>query len=125
MPMQSHKNIAREFLEMASSGRVREAYEKYVSADFFHHNAYFKGDRETLLTGMEESDKKFPGKICQIKRQLEDADLVATHSRIKLAPDKPDMAVVHIIRFAGNKIVEMWDVAQEIPKDSPNENGVF
>jgi predicted SnoaL-like aldol condensation-catalyzing enzyme len=35
------------------------------------------------------------------------------------------MAVVHILRFEGGKIVEMWDVGQEIPKDSPNALGVF
>ncbi len=33
-----------QFLKMASDGKVREAYEKYVHSDFVHHNAYFKGD---------------------------------------------------------------------------------
>jgi len=49
------KEIATEFLKMASSGKVKEVYDKYVHPDFFHHNAYFKGDRETLIKGMEEN----------------------------------------------------------------------
>ncbi len=125
MYMQSHKNIAREFFRMATSGQVREAYDKYVSNDFRHHNAYFKGDRESLLVGMEENEKRFPGKLLEIRHQLEDGDLVATHSRLRFSPDKPEMAVVHIVRIVNDKIVEMWDVGQEIPKDSPNQNGLF
>jgi predicted SnoaL-like aldol condensation-catalyzing enzyme len=125
MHMPSHKNIAREFLLMVTTGQVREAYEKYVSQDFRHHNAYFKGDRETLLVRMEENEMLFPDKLLEIKHQLEDGDLVATHSRLRINPDKPEMAVVHIVRFAVDKIVEMWDIGQEIPRDSPNENGLF
>jgi predicted SnoaL-like aldol condensation-catalyzing enzyme len=32
---------------------------------------------------------------------------------------------MHILRLKDNKIVEMWDFAQEVPKDMPNENGMF
>jgi hypothetical protein len=32
---------------------------------------------------------------------------------------------VHIFRFAGDRVVELWDVAQPLPADSPNENGAF
>jgi hypothetical protein len=36
-----------------------------------------------------------------------------------------EYGVVHIAGFAGGRIVEFWDVAQEIPKDSPNALGMF
>src|SRR5258708_3553244 len=123
--MKTHKEIAAAFLQMVTSGQVREAYEKYVSPDFRHHNAYFKGDRQTLMAGMEENGVKFPNKVFEVKRLLADGDLVTAHSRLKLAPDMPDMAVVHIFRFEGDMIVEEWDLGQVIPVDSPNENGVF
>lgn len=47
---------------MVSSGQVREAYEKYVHPNFRHHNAYFKGDRESLLVAMEEAHIASPNK---------------------------------------------------------------
>jgi hypothetical protein len=28
-------------------------------------------------------------------------------------------------RFEGDRIVELWGVGQQIPADSPNENGAF
>jgi predicted SnoaL-like aldol condensation-catalyzing enzyme len=33
--------------------------------------------------------------------------------------------VIHIFRFEEDRIVELWDVGQEIPEDSPNDNGMF
>lgn len=119
------KEIATEFLTLAASGKVREAYEKYVHPDFRHHNPYFKGDRQSLLVGMEESGKKFPNKSYQTLRTLEDGDLVAVHGRIRIDPEMPEMALIHILKFEGDLIIDEWEAAQEIPEDCPNENGAF
>ena len=81
------KDQAISFLKLASSGRVREAYEKFVHPKFIHHNAYFKGDRESLLTAMEEASVDHPNKSIEVIRALE--------------------------------------AGMEVPKVSPNENGVF
>jgi predicted SnoaL-like aldol condensation-catalyzing enzyme len=121
----SKKDIAIAFLRLASSGKVREAYEKYVHLDFRHHNPYFPGDRASLLTGMEESAAKFPNKEFEVMRALEDRDLVAVHGKVRLTPDSPWIALVHIFRFEGNQIIEEWEVGQEVPKDTPNKNGVL
>ena len=44
------KEIAQTFLQSVSSGNVTAAYEKYIHPEFRHHNAYFNGDRDSLLT---------------------------------------------------------------------------
>lgn len=119
------KEIAVSFLKLVVTGKIREAYDKYIISNFRHHNPYFRGDRESLLTGMEEAEEQFPDKVFEIQRALEDGDLVAVHSRLRLKPDMPEMATVHIVRFEGDRIVEMWDIGQEAPKESPNENGMF
>ncbi len=64
------KDIAISFLRLASSGNVREAYEKYVHPDFCHHNPSFPGDRASLLAGMEENAVKFPNKEFEAVRAL-------------------------------------------------------
>ncbi len=121
----SHKQSAISFLQLASSGNVRQAYETYVAPDFRHHNPYFRGDAESLAAGMEENAKKYPEKVLEVLHALEDGDLVALHSRIRLASDSPEIAVVHIFRFENDRIIELWDLGQPVPKDSPNENGMF
>jgi predicted SnoaL-like aldol condensation-catalyzing enzyme len=125
MKTPTKKEIAVSFLRLASSGKVREAYKKYVHPDFFHHNPYYKGDRESLLVGMEESAVEFPDKVFEAVRVLEDGEFVAVHGRIRLKPDMSEYVLIHIFRFDGDHIVEEWEAAQEIPKESPNKNGTF
>ena len=121
----NNKERAISFLHLASSGKVREAYETYVHPDFRHHNPYVPGDRASLLAGMEESAAQFPKKEFEAVRALEDGDLVAVHGRVRLTPNSPWIALIHIFRFKDNQIIEEWEVNQEVPKDSPNKNGVF
>jgi predicted SnoaL-like aldol condensation-catalyzing enzyme len=123
--MENNKEIAVSFLKTVASGQIREAYEKYVSPDFRHHNAYFKGDRESLLVAMEEAQRQDPMKALDIKRVLADGDCVAVFSHVKQSSQGRGVAVVHIFRIEGMQIVELWDVGQLIPEGSPNENGVF
>lgn len=121
----TRKDIAIAFLTAAASGDVAAAYERYVHADFRHHNPYFAGTREALLKGMEESAAMFPHKEFQVLRALEDGDLVAVHGRIRLQPGMPEFTLVHILRFDGDKIAEEWEAGQQVPDDCPNENGVW
>jgi predicted SnoaL-like aldol condensation-catalyzing enzyme len=98
------KDIVESFLKLASSGKVREAYEKYVHPDFRHHNAYFKGDRESLLRGMEENTQKFPNKTYETMRILEDGNLIAIHGKVTLSPDS-QWSVLHIFRVEDDLII--------------------
>jgi predicted SnoaL-like aldol condensation-catalyzing enzyme len=120
----SKKDVAISFLENAASGKVDDAY-RYVGPSFRHHNAYFPGDAESLKAGMAEAHKQFPNTKLDVQRAIAEGDLLAVHSRVQHAPDTPAIAVVHIFRFEGDQIAELWDVGMEVPKDSPNENGVF
>jgi predicted SnoaL-like aldol condensation-catalyzing enzyme len=124
MKQSTRKEIAVSFLKAAASGKLDEAYAK-VTANFRHHNPYFKGDAESLKTGMAEAHKKFPNTTLEVQHAWEDGDLVAVHSRVAHGPDQPEIAVVHMFRFEDDKIAELWDVGMEAPKDSPNENGMF
>lgn len=118
------KQIAIKVLELASSGRVKEAYDKYVHTDFIHHNAYFKGDRETFMEEMEKNFHECPDKTFETLRALEDGDLVAVHGKVSNVFGK-DWSVIHIFRFKDDKIIEEWEASQEDIKESPNENGIF
>lgn len=121
----THRDTAIAFLEAVTRNDVTAAYERYVHPDFTHHNAYFPADRESLRKGMEESGERFPNKEYTVLRSFEDGELVAVHGRLILAPGVPAMSVVHMFRFQDGLIVEEWEAGQQVPEDSPNENGVF
>ena len=109
----------------AASGRAREAYAKYVGTGFRHHNPYFAGDAESLMAAMDQNTRQNPAKRFEVLRALEDGDLVAVHSHVRQRPGDLGAAVVHIFRFDGDRIVELWDVGQPVPAESPNSNGMF
>ena len=39
--------------------------------------------------------------------------------------DEPAVATIHLFRIEAGRIVELWDVGQPAPADSPNEHGLF
>lgn len=124
-PTYTLKEKAVDFLQLVASGQVRDAYQKYIGPNFLHHNPFFCGDADSLMNAMDEDAASNPEKILEVKMAIEEADTVAVHSHVRQNPDDLGWAIIHIFRFQDNQIVEMWDVGQAVPEDSPNENGVF
>lgn len=121
MELNSYKEIAQAFLLNASKGNARPYFAQYLHTNFKHHNVFFKGDAQTLLLATEENAKNNPDKTFEIKRALQDGDLVAVHSHATLEKDDPGFALIHIFQFKEGKIIEIWDVGQAVPSEMVNE----
>ena len=119
------KDIATRFLLLASTGRVHQIIATDVAPGFRHHNPWFTGDGEALFAAMDQNARDNPGKRLEIQRVLRDGDLVAVHSKVVHSPQDRGFATVHIFRFEGDRIAELWDLAQQVPEDSPNRCGMF
>lgn len=125
MKLISEKLVAKYFLNLCAKGKSRIAFEKFASKNFIHHNIYFKGDSKTIMLAMEESYNQYPNKILKFKHIIEDKNIVAIHSHIRQHKNDLGYAVMHIFKFQKNKIVEMWDFGQAVPKKTINKNGMF
>jgi predicted SnoaL-like aldol condensation-catalyzing enzyme len=101
--------IAHNFLHMIVAGKVEEVYSTYISSDFRHHNQYTPGDTQSLKQGMIENHENFPTKEYTLHQTIAQDDKVLVHGLMKLN-DNLQVAVVHIFRFEGDKIAELWDV---------------
>ena len=124
--MSRHKEAAQAFLKLAGLGNVQDAYDRYIGPSFIHHNQYFKGDRQSLMTAMQEASRTSPNRSIDVMHVYEDGNTVITHSLVtRQDPDAPGVAVVHIFRFANDRVVELWDLGQPVSRESPNENGMF
>jgi predicted SnoaL-like aldol condensation-catalyzing enzyme len=121
----THKAAAVDFLQMVVAGNIDQAYEKYVDMDGKHHNAFFPAGFPALKKAMAEAHLQFPNKVFQTKHVLGDNDMVAVHSCMVLKPGEMELGVLHLFRFKDGKIVEMWDLGQQVPKDLPNQDGMF
>jgi predicted SnoaL-like aldol condensation-catalyzing enzyme len=119
------KDIASQFLELAAAGCAREGASQLVSPHFRHHNVYFPGDGAALFDAMDKNAADFPGKQLEVVHALQDGDMVATLCKVRHTPTETGYAVNHWFRFENGKIAELWDLAQQVPADSPNQYGAF
>ena len=121
----TEKQLALEFINLAAKGDSRKAFAEFVGEDFKHHNAFFKSDPNALMIAMEEEARKNPEHSLEVKQAWQCGNMVTVLSHVKRNIADPGVAVVHIFRFEDNKIQEFWDVAQAIPEQTINENGMF
>ncbi|WP_341503669.1 nuclear transport factor 2 family protein [Gallaecimonas sp. GXIMD4217] len=122
--MTDNKAAARDFLALVVGGQVAEAFQRHMAEGFIHHNPYFPGDGPSLMQAMAEDAKASPDKSLDIRQLIAEGDKVVVHSHLHQVGG-PGYALVHIFRFDGAKIAELWDLAQALPVTSPNEFGPF
>jgi predicted SnoaL-like aldol condensation-catalyzing enzyme len=121
----AHKQAAVEFLQLIVAGQIDEAYQKYVDTQGKHHNPFFEAGFPALKKAMIEDQTQFPNKQLTVKKVIGDDDFVAVLSHIVMKPNEKAYGTVNIFRFQGEKIVELWDLGQPVPTDSPNNDGMF
>jgi predicted SnoaL-like aldol condensation-catalyzing enzyme len=63
-----------------------------------------------------------------IKRVIAEGDMVVTHVHLGLEPGNPDdpsHALADFFRQENGKVVEHWDVIQDVPTQAADDNGMF
>ncbi len=128
------KDNATEFLRLISEGKPKEGL-RFFASDCKTHNPYVSGDINALIDAMIAVQKRGPEGIVKgsaadfklmIKNVLADGDLVAVHTYLSSSnPSDGGLRQVHLFRFGGDKIVEYWDITQQIPENAPNAAGAF
>jgi predicted SnoaL-like aldol condensation-catalyzing enzyme len=121
----ARKQAAVQFLELVVAGRIDEAYQRHVDMRGIHHNPFFPAGFPALKKAMIENHDQFPFEQLTVKNVIGEGDLVAVHSYIAPHPGEAGFATVHLFRFQGDKIIELWDIGQPVPADSPNMDGAF
>jgi predicted SnoaL-like aldol condensation-catalyzing enzyme len=125
MDAEGRKRAAVQFLQLVVAGQIEKAYQKHVDLGGKHHNISVPAGFPALQTSMIENHAMFPSKQLVVQHVLGEKEFVAVHSRVVLTPDGEGLQTFHLFRFQDDKIVELWDCGQQVPADSPNEDGVF
>jgi predicted SnoaL-like aldol condensation-catalyzing enzyme len=115
---------ALEFLRLGRLGD-RAGLERLVTPDARHHNAYFAAGMPALFKAMAAAAASAPDRTSEVKRVLVDGDFVVVHSHVHHRPGDAGVSVMHMFRFDGARIAELWDVGQPVPADNPNADGMF
>ena len=122
---EANKKIVVDFYNLALNQKDFDAAAKYFGPRYIQHNPSapdgiegFKG----LVTFLKE---KFPNSHSEIKRVIAEGDLVVLHVHSVREPGQRGRAIVDMFRLENGKIVEHWDVIQDVPEKPANDNTMF
>jgi predicted SnoaL-like aldol condensation-catalyzing enzyme len=125
------KDIAIEYFKLISAGKYKEGL-RFFAPDCKTHNPFVAGSIETLIDAMIAASKDIGAQSKEpsfaVKNVLTDGDLVAVHTELlnnKAKPNEGGLRQVHLFRFEGDKIVEYWDITQQVLPNMPNAAGAF
>jgi predicted SnoaL-like aldol condensation-catalyzing enzyme len=118
------KNVV-EFYEKALNQKDFDAASRYLGPRYTQHNPVAADGPEGLKAFVQFLRDKFPGSRSEIKRVFADGDYVIMHVHAIREPGTRGRAIIDIFKLENGKIVEHWDVAQDIPEKAANSNGMF
>ena len=122
---EANKKAVIEFYDKALNQKDFDAAVKYFGPKYIQHNPGAPDGIEGFKAFLGFLKDKFPASRSEIKRAFADGDYVIVHVHSKREPDTRGRAIVDIFRLENGKIVEHWDVVQEIPEKAANNNGMF
>ncbi len=125
------KKIVNEYFTLIGKGMYKEGL-RFFAPDCKTHNPYVSGGMDALTEAMIAAGKDMGPQAPQpdfiVKHLLADGDLVAAHTQLLFSKGRPGdggLRQVHVFRFRGDKIVEYWDITQQVLPSMPNAGGAF
>lgn len=122
----TNKKIVCDFYEMAfNQHKPTEAAQKYIGDQYIQHNPYVLNGAVAFYGYFEDYFKVHPKSRVELKRVIGEGDLVVLHLHSRKDDQDRGRAIVDIFRVQNGKIVEHWDVIQDVPEKSANANTMF
>ncbi|MCY0935584.1 nuclear transport factor 2 family protein [Streptomyces sp. H34-S4] len=123
--LESNKQVVVDYYETAFGGDPEKAIADHFGPRYVQHNPDAEDGPEAFTGFVRWLRGEYPQLRLDIKRVLAEGDMVVTHSHLILEPGKPGRALADFFRLEDGKVVEHWDVIQEVPEASANPNGMF
>ena len=123
--LENNKRIATEFYDAAINRKDFAAASQYLGSAYRQHNPTAADGAEGLRAFIDFLRTRFPNQRGEIKRVIAEGDLVVLHVHSTRGDDTPGRAIVDIFRIENGKVVEHWDVIQDVPAQAANANGMF
>ena len=113
------------FYEKGLNQKDADAALQYVGSRYVQHNPTAADGPEGFRKFIGFMREKFPNSRGEIKRSFVDGDYVILHVNAVREPGTRGAAIVDIFKLENGKIVEHWDVIQQVPETAANSNGMF
>src|SRR3954468_1129829 len=122
---EANKKTVLEFYEAGLNQKNFDAASKFLGPLYIQHNPTAPDGIEGFKAFLGFLREKFPDSHSEIKRAFAEGDFVIFHVHSVREKGTRGRAIVDIFRLENGKIVEHWDVVQDIPEKPANSNGMF
>lgn len=121
---ENNKKLVLDFYQKLFGDKDLSAIDKYVAEDYIQHNPTVADGAEALK---KEAEIWFKGQgktSIDVQHAAAEGDLVFLHIK-NSNPDGTLTSTIDIFKVINGKIVEHWDVHQNVPKESKNKHPMF
>lgn len=96
-----------------------------IADNYIQHNPAVPDGKAPFLSYFRDHFRDNSGARARIVRSAVDGGLVFLHVHATNGPGDRGQAVLDIFRVEAGRIVEHWDVIQDVPAQSANTNSMF
>ncbi|MFJ2620288.1 ester cyclase [Glutamicibacter sp. NPDC087344] len=122
---EANRKLVVDFYNKFFNEHEPEEAAEVVADDYIQHNPSVPDGKEPFVSFFSGYFLENPESKAEIVRSSTDGDLVYLHVRSTDASIDKETAVVDIFRVEDGKILEHWDVIQDVPDESANLNTMF
>ena len=124
-PETDKANVIAFYEMMFNDCEPAQAIATYAGDDYIQHNPHVSDGKNGFISYFERMAQEYPGKSVEVKRAIAEGNNVVLHCH-QIWPEGLEYAGIDIFRLdEAGKIVEHWDVLQELLDHSENDNGMF
>lgn len=121
----TNEEIATHFFQSIVNEKNFDSAANYLGDWYIEHDPQGHDGASGLREYIDFLQNNFPASHVEIKRTFAAGEYVIFHVHSRMHPEDRGQAIVDIFRLENGKVVEHWDVTQDIPEMSQNGNGMF
>ena len=122
---EANRTVVLAFYQKGLNQKDADAALAHVGDRYVQHNPNAADGPDGFRKFIGFLREKFPNSHSEIKRSFVDGDFVILHVHSVREPGSRGRAIVDIFKLENGKIVEHWDVVQDIPENPANNNTMF